>query len=151
MIPSDHFVRFYNEVFKFLDKQGNGVLEDYYSVISRHQELHCLELFKTKGLQGMYDYWEHIRIEENCDMALDLRPDCLIITMNKCPSLSKAMDNDAGLCLKYCDHCPGWIVPLLEKAGYECKYDIIDRQVPRCRMQILPALSSTGAEPEKCS
>ena len=23
MIPSDHFVRFYNEVFKFLDEQGN--------------------------------------------------------------------------------------------------------------------------------
>ena len=71
MIPSDHFVRFYNEVFKFLDKQGDGALEKYYLEISRHQELHCLELFKTKGLQGMYDYWEHIRIEENCDLTLD--------------------------------------------------------------------------------
>ena len=35
MIPSDHFVRFYNEVFKFLDEQ-NG-LEKYYHHISKHQ------------------------------------------------------------------------------------------------------------------
>ena len=143
MIPSDHFVRFYNEVFKFLDKQDDGALEKYYLEISRHQELHCLELFKTKGLQGMYDYWEHIRIEENCDLTLNLQPDCLVLTMNKCPSLSKAIDNDAGLCLKYCDHCPGWIVPLLKKAGYDCQYDIIDRQLPRCRMKIIRVISGS--------
>ena len=28
MIPSDHFVRFYNEVFKFLDEKGE--LDKYY-------------------------------------------------------------------------------------------------------------------------
>ena len=33
MIPSDHFVRFYNEVFKFLDERGG--LEGYYKEISR--------------------------------------------------------------------------------------------------------------------
>ena len=67
MIPSDHFVRFYNEVFKYLENAGEGELQKYWLEISHHQERHCLELFKTKGLQGMYDYWEHIRIEENCD------------------------------------------------------------------------------------
>jgi len=34
MIPSDQFVRFYNEVFKFLDAKGDGALEDYYRVVS---------------------------------------------------------------------------------------------------------------------
>ena len=63
MIPSDHFVRFYNEVFKFLDEKG--ALKPYYGEIARHQELHCLETFTRNGLRGMYDYWEHIRIEEN--------------------------------------------------------------------------------------
>ena len=136
MIPSDHFVRFYNEVFKFLDKQGDGALEKYYLEIGRHQELHCLELFKIKGLHGMYDYWERIRIEENCDMTLDLQPDCLILTMDKCPSLTKAMDNDAGLCLKYCDHCPGWVGHVLTSAGYWMVYDLIDREKPQCREYI---------------
>ena len=49
MIPSDHFVRFYNEVFKFLDEQ-NG-LEKYYHHISKHQELHCLKLIFSSFLK----------------------------------------------------------------------------------------------------
>ena len=54
MIPSDHFVRFYNEVFKFLDEKGK--LQEYYDEISRHQEFHCLETFREQKLQGVYDY-----------------------------------------------------------------------------------------------
>ena len=72
MIPSDHFTRFYNEVFKFLEDQGEEHLEAYWLEISKNQEKHTLELFKEKGLKGMYEYWDHIRIEENCDMDLKL-------------------------------------------------------------------------------
>lgn len=137
MIPSDHFVRFYNEVFKFLDERN--ALDAYYREISRHQEHHCLELFRTRGLRGMYEYWDHIRIEENCEMTLDLEPDRLILTMLRCPSLSKVIDNDAGPCAKYCDHCPGWVLPLLAKAGFSAEYNLVDRAVPQCRMVIRPA------------
>jgi len=133
MIPSDHFVKFYNEVFKFLEAQGDNALEKYWQEISRHQEIHCLELFKSKGLQGMYDYWEHIRIEENCDMTLTLTEDCLTLQMHKCPSLSKVLDNDASPCERYCDHCAGWIGPLLKKAGYWLVYDMIDRHQSKCQ------------------
>jgi hypothetical protein len=136
MIPSDHFVRFYNEVFKFLEKQPGDELERYWLEISRHQERHCLKLFKTRGLQGMAEYWEHIRIEENCDLDIQLFDDRLEMRMNRCPSLSKVLDNDAAPCDKYCDHCRGWIQPLIEKAGFHCVYDIIDRRIPRCRMTI---------------
>ena len=58
MIPSDHFTRFYNEVFKFLEKQGEEDLKKYWLEISKNQEKHTLELFKEKGLQGMYEYWD---------------------------------------------------------------------------------------------
>ena len=139
MIPSDHFVRFYNEVFKFLDGQPGDALGDYYREISRHQERHVLRLFQEKGLQGMYEYWEHIRIEENCGMTLDLRDDCLVLTMQACPSLAKVIDNDAGPCRKYCDHCPGWIIPLLEKTGFTCEYNLVDRALPQCQLTIFPA------------
>ena len=90
----------------------------------------------------MYEYWEHIRIEENCDMTLNLLPDRLILTMNRCPSLGKVIDNDAGACLKYCDHCPGWVIPLLEKAGYTCEYNLINRRKPQCQMMIFPATAN---------
>ncbi len=136
MLPSDHFVRFYNEVFKFLEAQGAGHLEKYWLEISRHQERHCLELFKEQGLQGMYDYWEHIRIEENCDLTLDLSEDCLHSTMNKCPSLSKVLDNDATPSKSYCAHCAGWIGPVLRKAGYYYITVIGEPDVPTCEFWI---------------
>jgi len=130
MIPSDHFVRFYNEVFKFLDEKGG--LEDYYLHISSHQEIHCLKDFREKKLQGVYEYYLKIRKEENCEMALEFRDGGLMLDMITCPSLSKAMDNDAGLCKKYCLHCPGWTLPLYTKAGIfkvSCLYGL---EIPKC-------------------
>lgn len=136
MIPSDHFVRFYNEVFKYLDNRKDGSLEKYWLRISSHQERHCLELFKTKGLQGMYEYWEHIRIEENCDMSIEIQPGYIELRMYKCPSLSKVLDNDAEPFVRYCDHCCGWIGPLLMKAGFYMVYNLIDRSKPQCVLRI---------------
>ena len=136
MIPSDHFVRFYNEVFKFLDEKN--ALEPYYKEISRHQELHCLEVFRREGLKGMYDYWEHIRIEENCDMEQTLLPDRLIGRMNRCPSLSKVLDCDAEPCCKYCDHCAGWVQPLMTKCGFYYVSSIVGRKTPECVWVITP-------------
>lgn len=132
MIPSDHFVKFYNEVFKFLDSRNSGELGKYYQLVSGNQEFHCLELFRKKGLAGMYEYWEHIRIEENCDMEISLEPEYFHCQMKVCPSLSKITDNDGGACPKYCDHCPGWILPLMTKAGFFVVYNIIDRAKPVC-------------------
>lgn len=137
MIPSDHFVRFYNEVFKYLDEQGD--LREYYDRIAANQMNFCSKLFKEKGVQGMYEYWERIRIEENCDMNLEIKGDSLVLTMNKCPSLSKNLDNDAGLCEKYCDHCPGWVIPVVEAAGFVSEYNIVNRRVPKCQSIISPA------------
>ena len=130
MIPSDHFVRFYNEVFKFLDEKGD--LQKYYEEISRHQEFHCLKEFQEKRLQGVYDYYQKIRKEENCDLDIILNNGELILMMNTCPSLSKAIDNDAGVCPKYCLHCPGWTAPLYKKAGLYQIFDIMGIDNPKC-------------------
>jgi len=130
MIPSDHFVRFYNEVFKFLDEQGG--LETYYGEISRHQELHCLELFRSGKLQGVYEYYRKIYKEENCQGELILNDGELILRMDLCPSLSKALDNDAGACRKYCLHCPGWTAPLYRKAGLYQIYELMGLDNPQC-------------------
>ena len=131
MIPSDHFVRFYNEVFKFLDEHGG--LQEYYEEISRHQEFHCLEDFRKYKLQGVYDYYQKIRKEENCEMEIVLNDGELYLGMTKCPSLSKAIDNDAGACKKYCLHCPGWLLPLAKKAGIKMIFDVMEPDQPRCR------------------
>jgi hypothetical protein len=46
VIPSDHFTRFYNEVFKFLERQGEEHLDAYFLEISKNQENHILELIR---------------------------------------------------------------------------------------------------------
>ena len=136
MIPSDHFVRFYNEVFKFIVAKGGNEIDKYYDRISKNQEYHCLSLFKEKGLRGMFEYWEHIKIEENCDMVNHLDEDCYSFEFFSCPSLSKAVDNDADPCPEYCNHCPGWILPLMTKTGFFAVYNLIDRKLPRCEMYV---------------
>lgn len=136
MIPSDHFVRFYNEVFKYISAQGKGELEKYYNRVAQNQEYHCLDLFRQKGLAGMYEYWEKIKIEENCDMVNRLTDDCYSFEFFSCPSLSKAIDNDAGVCPEYCNHCPGWILPIMTKAGFYAVYNLIDHKETRCEMFI---------------
>ena len=134
MIPSDHFVRFYNEVFKFLAKAGPCELRRYYDRVSENQEAHCLSIFREKGLDGMYEYWERIRVEENCDMEHGVSDGCYHFRFFGCPSLGKVLDNDAEPCQEYCNHCPGWILPIMTKVGAFAVYNIIDRRKPRCEM-----------------
>ncbi|MBQ7650339.1 MAG: hypothetical protein IJS15_05225 [Victivallales bacterium] len=147
MIPSDHFVRFYNEVFKFLDAKGG--LAKYYQTISAHQEFHCLKAFSENGLQGVYDYYQKIYKEENCVGHTILKGHELELYMGKCPSLSKALDNDAGACPKYCMHCPGWTQPLYTKAGLFQIYDLMGLDNPQCCEWIFDDLEAARAKYRK--
>ena len=146
MIPSDHFVKFYNEIFKYLERKGPEELDRYYKRVADRQAFFTLEAFKRDGLKGMYDYWERIRIEENCDMELVLADGCLELKMNVCPSLTKVIDNDAGPCRVYCDHCPGWVGRVLADAGHYMVYDIISRAEPVCVMFIFEDRSRAEAK-----
>ena len=146
MIPSDHFVKFYNEIFKYLEAVGPEALDRYYERVARRQAFFTLEAFQKDGLKGMYDYWSRIKVEENCDMDLDLSDGCLRLTMNVCPSLSKVLDNDAGPCRVYCDHCPGWCGRVLAQAGHYMVYDIVSRTSPKCDMFVFGDRSRAEAK-----
>ncbi len=136
MIPSDHYVRLYNELFKMLGERGREDLREYWREISRLQKTLLGPFIEADGLRGMYIYWEHIRVEENCEADLKLTDDYFEFKMLKCPSLAKAMDNDAGAYAYYCDHCSGWIAPIMEQYGYHLAYDMISRTEPRCTMRV---------------
>lgn len=132
MLPSDHYVRFYNELFKMLEEISHKELQKYWMEISRLQESIIGPYIREKGLQGMYEYWDRIRIEENCDADLNVTDEYFEFKMNKCPSLTKAIDNDAGVFEYYCDHCAGWVDPIMKKYGYFYVCDIISRKEPSC-------------------
>lgn len=131
MIPSDHFVRFYNEVFKFLDERGG--LEGYYEEVSHEQARASAELFWEKGMRGVKEHFDRIYKEENCQNENWTTDIARYSCMTKCPSLTKAVDNDAGQCEKYCLHCPGWEIPLLTRCGIYVVYDLNSLHSDKCR------------------
>ncbi len=131
MIPSDHFVRFYNEVFKFLDACGG--LKDYYEEVSHEQARASAALFWKKGMKGVKEHFDRIYKEENCTNDSWTTDTERYEYMSDCPSLHKVTDNDAGPCEKYCLHCPGWELPLMTRCGIYCVYDLIGLRVGDCR------------------
>lgn len=136
MIPSDHFVRYYNEVFKALEKRQIGHLVKYWNSIGDLQKMELAEKFRNGRLQACHDYWTRILKEENCVGRLTLTQDYLEFRMDRCPSLSKVLDSDATPCKLYCDHCMGWIRPLMAAAGLCAVLDMESRTEPHCVLRV---------------
>jgi hypothetical protein len=136
MIPSDHFVRFYNEVFKTLEHEGHKHLVAYWHELGRLQTMELAERFRKGGLPAAAAYWKQIVKEENCEATLTETPDYFELRMRRCPSLSKVLDNDAVSCQMYCDHCMGWIEPVMEACGLHDVLDMESRTEPHCVFRV---------------
>ncbi len=136
MIPSDHFVRFYNEVFKALEAKGHEHVVAYWRELGRLQCIELAEKFRKGGLQAAHDYWTRIIKEENCEAEIVRGDGYIEFRMHRCPSLSKVLDNDAAPFEFYCDHCMGWVEPVMEKAGLYGVMDMKSRSEPRCVFRV---------------
>ena len=136
MIPSDHFVRYYNDVFKALDELDLEHLAAYWRELGKLQTQELGERFRQGGIQACYEYWKVIEKEENCGAQLTLADDYFEFRMNACPSLGKVLDNDAAPSLLYCDHCMGWIEPVMEYAGLRAIMDMHSRTEPHCHFRV---------------
>ena len=136
MIPSDHFVRFYNEVFKAVAARGHEHLVAYWKELGRLQSLELAERFRMGGLKAVDDYWSRIVVEENCEAETRLTEDFYELSMHRCPSLSKVLDNDTTPCERYCDHCMAWIEPVMDAAGLHAAFDMESRTEPHCVLRI---------------
>jgi hypothetical protein len=136
VIPSDHFVRYYNEVFKALEERGLDHLVSYWQEIGELQKQELAESFRQGSLQACHDYWARILKEENCVGRLTLTEDYFEFCMERCPSLSKVLDNDATACKYYCDHCMGWVRPVMEAAGLYAVLDMESRCEAHCVLRV---------------
>ena len=145
MLPSDHFVRFYNEVFKALERRGHAHLIAYWRELGRLQSLELAERFRTGGLDAAKAYWQRIMLEENCDATLTEHPDYVELRMHGCPSLSKVLDNDAEPSPLYCDHCMGWVAPVMAGSGLHAVMDMESRSEPHCVFRVFA--DRAAAEP----
>jgi hypothetical protein len=122
MLGCYDFCGHYDWTFAWLQRNGGKVLVRRYweEAISHDSQLHARDLILAEGFAGMAKYWGHTLAEESPDHAYTLTrsPDVFRIDMHDCPSKGFLLRNGIENHCDYCDHCIGWIGPVMGDAGF---------------------------------
>jgi len=133
------FCGHYEWTFNWLHQQGGHklVLAYWDEAIHRDSQRHAARLILEKGFAGMREYWGHTLDEEAAAYQVTETDRVFRIDMQACPSKGFLLTNGLNQYSDYCDHCMGWIGPLLKRAGY-----VVDHQhdhLGHCWWEIRPA------------
>lgn len=155
MIGCYDFCGHYEWTFEWLERTGGRELLRAYweEAISRDSQRHARALIESKGFDGMAMYWGHTLVEESPDLAFSItRTDRVFrIDMHDCPSKGFLIRNNLEQYRDYCDHCIGWIGPMMRDAGFVIDHEHNHRG--QCWWEMHPASASEDAplEPGKVS
>lgn len=131
MLGSYDFCGHYEWTFAWLEREGGGALlrEFWAEAIGRDSQRHLAELIAREGLDGMQRYWSQTLADESPtrEFTLSAAPGVFRIDMHDCPSKGFLLRNGLAQHADYCDHCIGWIGPLLRDAGF-----VIDHEHNHC-------------------
>jgi hypothetical protein len=120
MIGSYDFCGHYEWTFAWLEEQGgHEVVRDYWDrAINHDSQRHARDLILSRGFEGMKEYWGHSLEQEVAGYAITATSDVFRIDMHECPSKGFLIRNGLVQYRDYCDHCMGWIGPLMKEAGF---------------------------------
>lgn len=120
MIGSYDFCGHYEWTFEWLEQQGgHELLKAYWDeAIHRDSQRHAVRLITEEGFEGMKKYWGHVLEEEAAGYEATATEDVFRIDMHQCPSKGFLIRNGLEQHRDYCDHCMGWIGPLMREAGF---------------------------------
>jgi len=121
MLGCQDFCGYYDWSFAYLRKQfGPDAAPALWGDIKLAQE-HYTKAGLAKGLRGLYEVWCGTGEDEQFDWSfiLDEAGNVLRWDMKQCPSKGFLLQNDLHGDEDYCDHCMGWIVPMLQAMGGE--------------------------------
>jgi len=120
MIGCYDFCGHYEFTFAWLDKQGGITLvrEYWLEAISLDASKETRALIQKEGFAGMRKYWGHTLKEEAAGYTFSSDEETFRIDMHACPSKGFLLKNGLQQYTDYCDHCLGWIGPLMEDAGF---------------------------------
>lgn len=129
MIGCYDFCGHYEWTFAWLEQQGgHELVREYWAkAISEDSQRHAAAEIIPHGFEGMKRYWSHTLAEEAADHVMTAREDVYRIDMRQCPSKGFLLRNGLEQYRDYCDHCMGWIGPLMKKAGF-----VIDHEHNHC-------------------
>lgn len=122
MLGCHDFCGHYEWTFHYLRRRfGYQAVAELMGPLGLDAHAHYLKAGKEAGLAGLYQTWVQTGDDEQCDWTFTLNEEKNILRwdMRKCPSRGFLLDNDLNQDEDYCDHCMGWIVPLLDEVGAE--------------------------------
>jgi hypothetical protein len=123
------FCGHYEWTFEWLHQRGGEalVVEYWEEAICDDSQQHAARLILKEGFEGMKKYWGHILEEEAAGYHLTVTDHVFRIDMHECPSKGFLLRNNLEQYHDYCDHCMGWLGPLMKQAGY-----VIDHEHNHC-------------------
>ena len=147
MIGCYDFCGHYDWTFDWLDKTGGKALvRDYWNeAINHDSQRHARDLIQREGFAGMEKYWGHTLAEESPERAYTInhQPGVFRIDMHSCPSKGFLLRNDLANYQDYCDHCMGWIGPMMRESGFVIDHE--HNHQGQCWWELRPATSPAGA------
>jgi len=125
MIGVYDFCGHYDWTFEWLRRQGSETLLRQYwdEAIRGDSQRHAAELIQEQGFAGMATYWGHTLEHEGAGYHTTATEDAFRIDMHDCPSKGFLIRNGLGAYHDYCDHCMGWIGPMLKQAGFSLDHE----------------------------
>lgn len=131
MIGCYDFCGHYEWTFAWLEQAGgHPLVRDYWrEAIADDSQRHARELIAQEGFVGMAKYWAHTLVEESPELgfAITSQAEVFRIDMHECPSKGFLLRNGLRQYPDYCDHCMGWIGPMMREAGF-----VIDHEHNHC-------------------
>lgn len=120
MLGTYDFCGHYDWTFEWLLREGGEPLVRSYweEAIGGDSQRHAAALIVEKGFAGMKEYWSHTLAEEAAGYTFTERPGVVRIDMHECPSKGFLLRNGIEAYRDYCDHCMGWIGPVMRRAGF---------------------------------
>jgi len=120
MLGAYDFCAHYEWTFEWLRREGGHPLVRRYweEAIGEDSQHHAAALIVGKGISGMKEYWGHTLSEEAAGYTFTENPGVFRIDMHECPSKGFLLRNNLQGYSDYCDHCMGWIGPVMKKAGF---------------------------------
>ncbi|HIA47239.1 MAG TPA: hypothetical protein EYN96_04550 [Candidatus Hydrogenedentes bacterium] len=139
MIASTEFIWVYNELFRFLEEQGDETnVIGFWEGIRENFLGNLRDYIREDGIRGMHKYWSHTLGEEGGRHHITAYDDELfVLDMHDCPS-AKLVHHSGRVepYTSYCEHCRWLYPPLIREFGYEVDFDIISCEKGRCRMTV---------------
>ncbi len=120
MIGCYDFCGHYEWTFAWMEQNfGREALQDYWrEAIAGDSQIHAAALIQAKGFAGMEEYWGHTLNEEAAGYTAVRTGETFRIDIHECPSKGFLISNGLEQHSDYCDHCIGWIGPMMKDAGF---------------------------------